>query len=356
MDASEILQTNHYYPFGMAMELPSQLMGNPNNAYQYNGKELNSDFGLDWLDYGARWYDASMARWNTLDLRSEHAVQHSPYAYTYNNPIMYIDPDGKMPNWIKKIKRGFQNWGDGATWNGYKCVKGKTSNNHKELRAKQRKNRQYINKLRKEFHKKKRRAMNKHRGLGDRLGLVKYIPAKATIKTTRTIFSNDSDPYGPYTRGNTGDEFTDDLEPTSITIKDKEYDITVINVGRIWAKDYRGTSNSRNTKFYIEGQLSENTWVRIGRFSSMQNYMKLRVTVTKNPSFGVQFQARMKIRVAYDKINADGDREKYWGRPWWHTLWYGTTHDYDSDNEYGDQNFRGKLDILKEKIEKDLIK
>jgi hypothetical protein len=27
-------------------------------AYTYNGKELNSDFGLDLHDYGARWYDA----------------------------------------------------------------------------------------------------------------------------------------------------------------------------------------------------------------------------------------------------------------------------------------------------------
>ncbi|MEO0684381.1 MAG: hypothetical protein AAFY76_04850, partial [Cyanobacteria bacterium J06649_11] len=23
------------------------------NQYQYNGKELNEDFGLEWLDYGA---------------------------------------------------------------------------------------------------------------------------------------------------------------------------------------------------------------------------------------------------------------------------------------------------------------
>ena len=92
---SKILQTNHYYPFGMAMELPSQLMGNPNNAYLYNGKELNSDFGLDWLDYGARWYDASIRRWSAVIPLSEKYYSISSYVYVNNNPLKYIDPDGQ---------------------------------------------------------------------------------------------------------------------------------------------------------------------------------------------------------------------------------------------------------------------
>ena len=51
---SEILQENHYYPFGMAQEGGWTVnTGNPHN-YLYNGKELNSDFGLDWYHYGFR--------------------------------------------------------------------------------------------------------------------------------------------------------------------------------------------------------------------------------------------------------------------------------------------------------------
>jgi hypothetical protein len=49
VDQTEILQTNHYYPFGMRHEGNAVPQQGTTNAYQYNGKELNSDFGLDWL-------------------------------------------------------------------------------------------------------------------------------------------------------------------------------------------------------------------------------------------------------------------------------------------------------------------
>ena len=120
---SEILQTNHYYPFGMTMELPSQLMGNPNNAYQYNGKELNSDFGLDWLDYGARWYDASIGRWSAVDPLSEKYYSISPYVYVANNPLKYIDPDGKRIRWKK--------WKEGESGATKKRIQKKKKNNTK---------------------------------------------------------------------------------------------------------------------------------------------------------------------------------------------------------------------------------
>ncbi len=94
-DESEILQENHYYPFGMNMEGNWVPQIGLENAYQYNGKELNEDFGLDWSDYGARWYDASIGRWNAVDPLANKFSSHSPYHYTYNNPIKFYDPDGK---------------------------------------------------------------------------------------------------------------------------------------------------------------------------------------------------------------------------------------------------------------------
>jgi RHS repeat-associated protein len=65
------------------------------NQYQYNGKELNADFGLDLYDYGARWYDASVGRWHGVDPLAEAFSVHSPYNYGVNNPIMMVDPDGR---------------------------------------------------------------------------------------------------------------------------------------------------------------------------------------------------------------------------------------------------------------------
>jgi RHS repeat-associated protein len=95
---AEINQINHYYPFGLNME------GNWNgasadakNKYQYNGKELQSDFGLDWNDYGARSYDAATGRFTTIDPLADIFAFQSTYAYAANNPIKYIDFMGMGP-------------------------------------------------------------------------------------------------------------------------------------------------------------------------------------------------------------------------------------------------------------------
>lgn len=52
----DILQENHYYPFGMAMTMSSTLAAAPPNNYLYNGKELQDELDLGWYDYGARMY------------------------------------------------------------------------------------------------------------------------------------------------------------------------------------------------------------------------------------------------------------------------------------------------------------
>jgi hypothetical protein len=60
---SDILQEQNYYAFGAAFDVVPSVYGattNPKNKYQYNGKELNNDFGLNLSDYGARWYDANV--------------------------------------------------------------------------------------------------------------------------------------------------------------------------------------------------------------------------------------------------------------------------------------------------------
>jgi RHS repeat-associated protein len=96
VDDSEILQQSHYYPFGMEME--GSWSNFTPNMYLYNGKELNEDFDLNWLDYGARWYEPASARWSSVDPLAVDYAAWSPYNYVMGNPISLIDPDGRAPD------------------------------------------------------------------------------------------------------------------------------------------------------------------------------------------------------------------------------------------------------------------
>lgn len=94
--ASDIKQVNHYYPFGMNMEGPAYSFSGV-NKYQYNEKELNTDFGLNWNDYGARFYDASIGRFLEIDPLATNFRYQNPYTYAADNPVKYIDFMGMGP-------------------------------------------------------------------------------------------------------------------------------------------------------------------------------------------------------------------------------------------------------------------
>jgi RHS repeat-associated protein len=91
--AGETLQQNSYYPFGMLMEGSNAVPDyNPyQNKYLYNGKELQTDFGLDWYDYGKRFYDEILGRFTGVDPLADTFAFVTPYNYAENSPIANVD-------------------------------------------------------------------------------------------------------------------------------------------------------------------------------------------------------------------------------------------------------------------------
>lgn len=67
------------------------------NRYLYNGKELITDHNLNIYDYGARGYDPTIGRWSVVDPLAAQFPSWAPYSFSFNNPMRFIDPDGRAP-------------------------------------------------------------------------------------------------------------------------------------------------------------------------------------------------------------------------------------------------------------------
>ena len=69
------------------------------NSYRFgfNGKEKNNEItaGGNSLDFGSRIYDPRLARWLSIDPLYKKYSYLSPYCFVGNNPIKFVDKDGK---------------------------------------------------------------------------------------------------------------------------------------------------------------------------------------------------------------------------------------------------------------------
>ncbi|MBB5649197.1 RHS repeat domain-containing protein, partial [Pedobacter cryoconitis] len=124
----EVMQKDDYFAFGLRKEV---LRGSNDNKYLYNKKELQEELGE--YDYGARFYDPVIGRWNVIDPLAEQDRRINPYAYALNNPIRFIDVDGLYAGEAGTYNRGDGEFGNVLSYYGI------GSNQQQEPKPKERK-------------------------------------------------------------------------------------------------------------------------------------------------------------------------------------------------------------------------
>ena len=102
----EVVQHIEYVPFGeVFIEERNSIWNTP---YLFNAKEFDEETGLYY--YGARYYDPHLSLWMSTDALKEKVPNVSSYAYTENNPITYVDPDGNFRwKWLAQWSRKWHN-------------------------------------------------------------------------------------------------------------------------------------------------------------------------------------------------------------------------------------------------------
>ena len=119
----KIIEENHYYPFGLKhtnynsgkkkYEKDEEEAGKMKlkqvaptdgwfvaNNYKFSGREWQDELSLNMYDLRARQYDPAIARFVAIDplTDDEDQLDKSNYAYAWNDPIKYNDPDGECPS------------------------------------------------------------------------------------------------------------------------------------------------------------------------------------------------------------------------------------------------------------------
>ncbi len=107
-----------YYPYGKALRSYGK------ERYQSTYHERDVESGFDYR--GARFYDADVARFNSLDPLAAEFPAWSDYNYVLGNPLYYTDPDGRFPGpplspiglgpLLNRIERIHNNRSQGMPW------------------------------------------------------------------------------------------------------------------------------------------------------------------------------------------------------------------------------------------------
>ncbi len=90
---ARVVSHSDYYPFGLFMK--GRTYSDTTYRYGFNGKENDNEWSK--IDFGGRGYDARLGRWMSTDPQEDEFPGFSPYNYSLNSPLMFVDPDGESP-------------------------------------------------------------------------------------------------------------------------------------------------------------------------------------------------------------------------------------------------------------------
>ncbi|MBO4689955.1 MAG: RHS repeat-associated core domain-containing protein, partial [Paludibacteraceae bacterium] len=89
---ADIVAEYQYAPYG---ELIYSQQSGYDERYKFTGKERDGETGYDY--FGARYFWSALGIFISSDPLSYKHPELSSYAYCANNPIKYVDPDGRDP-------------------------------------------------------------------------------------------------------------------------------------------------------------------------------------------------------------------------------------------------------------------
>jgi RHS repeat-associated protein len=84
-----------YDPWGYVLggrSLASSILPSNATRNKFTGKEYDDEFGLNWYHFDWRPYDSQIGRWFIVDQVNDY---YSPYVYVRNNPVRFLDADGR---------------------------------------------------------------------------------------------------------------------------------------------------------------------------------------------------------------------------------------------------------------------
>ena len=78
------------------MLIPNRHGNSPAYRYGFNGMEKDDELKGEGnsYDFGARMYDPRVGRWFKMDNEFKIQPSFSPYKAFFNNPNLFVDPDG----------------------------------------------------------------------------------------------------------------------------------------------------------------------------------------------------------------------------------------------------------------------